>query len=225
MSSEALAWAFKASIKPSSVKFTLVALCECANYRTGKIFPSIDHICEITGQDRKTVIANIGKLVADGWIIETGERVGKTGQIKVYHANIGMVPETEQSQNWNSSTFTVKESQIRDTEPSKEPSRNMCNKVERPEGVSEEVWSDFLSMRKARKNPVTQTALKMITKQADMAGWSLEDAIAEAVSRGWLSFKAEWVKERNNGKSNWGGSPDRRSSLARAIDEGLDFLG
>lgn len=225
MSSEALAWAFKADVKPSSVKFTLVALCECANYQTGKIFPSIEHLCQITGQDRKTVISNIGKLVDQGLISETGEKVGRTGQIKVYIAKIGTVPKAEQYQKRNSSESPAKESQIRDTEPSREPSSNICMRVHRPESVSEEVWNDFLAMRKAKKNPLTHTALKMLAKQADLAGWSLEDAIAEAISRGWLSFKAEWVKERNNGKSNWGGSPDRRSSLARAIDEGLDFLG
>lgn len=122
MSSEALAWAFKSDVKPSSVKFTLVALCECANYQTGKIFPSINHLCQITGQDRKTVISNIGKLVAEGWINETGERVGRTGQIKVYQANVGTVPNMEQSQERNGSAFPFKESQKRDTEPSREPS-------------------------------------------------------------------------------------------------------
>jgi DNA-binding transcriptional MocR family regulator len=122
MSSEAVAWAFKSDVKPSSVKFTLVALCECANYQTGKIFPSIKHLCQITGQDRKTVISNIGKLVAEGWIDETGERVGRTGQIKVYQANVGTVPNMEQSQERNSSVSPFKESQKRDTEPSREPS-------------------------------------------------------------------------------------------------------
>jgi hypothetical protein len=129
MSSEAVAWAFKSDVKPSSVKFTLVALCECANYQTGKIFPSIKHLCQITGQDRKTVISNIGKLVIDGWICETGERVGTTGQIKVYQANIGTVPNTEQSQERNSSAFPLKESQKRDTEPSREPSRDINKKA------------------------------------------------------------------------------------------------
>lgn len=225
MSSEALAWAFKQRIKPSSVKFTLVALCECANYQTGRIFPSLVHLCQITGQDRKTIIANIGKLIEGGWIVETGERVGSTGQIKVYQAAIGTVPETEPSQKRNSSDFPAKESQKRDTKPSKEPSSNKCISPARPESVSDEVWTDFLAMRKAKKNPLTATALKMIAKQADLAGWSLEDAITEIVARGWLSFKAEWVREKTNGNRHSNSSTDRRSSLARAIDEGLDFLG
>lgn len=122
MSSEALAWAFKQDIKPSSVKFTLVALCECANYRTGLIFPSIAHLSEITGQDRKTVISNIAELERRGLITDTGERSGKTKQVKVYSAAIGTVPTTEQSQKRNSTETAPKQSQKRDTEPSREPS-------------------------------------------------------------------------------------------------------
>lgn len=89
MSSEAVAWAFKLDVKPSSVKFTLVALCECANFKTGRITPSIAHLCEITGQDRKTVIANVAELERRGIIQDTGERCGATKQIKVYRAATG----------------------------------------------------------------------------------------------------------------------------------------
>lgn len=122
MSSEALAWAFKVNVKPSAVKFTLIALCECANYKTGKIFPSIEHLAEITGQDRKTIIANVAKLEAMGLIRDTGERGGRTKQIKVYEAAVGTVPKTEQLQKRNSSVSPPKQSQKRDTEPSREPS-------------------------------------------------------------------------------------------------------
>ena len=122
MSSEALAWAFKVNVKPSAVKFTLIALCECANYKTGKIFPSIEHLAEITGQDRKTIIANVAKLEAMGLIRDTGERGGRTKQIKVYEAAVGTVPKTEQLQKRNSSVSPSKQSQKRDTEPSREPS-------------------------------------------------------------------------------------------------------
>lgn len=124
MSSEALAWAFKQSVKPSSVKLTLIALCECANYKTGKIFPSIEHLCEITGQNRKTIIANIAILEQQGLIADTGERAGTTRQIKVYQAHLGTVPKVERSQKRNSSKNGRKESQKRDTEPSREPSSN-----------------------------------------------------------------------------------------------------
>ena len=118
MSSEAVGWAFKQICPSSSIKFTLVALCECANYKTGRIFPSIAHIEEITGQNRKTIISNIAELERLGFISDTGERAGTTKQIKVYEAMLGMVPNMERSQKRNSTEKVSKQSQKRDTEPS-----------------------------------------------------------------------------------------------------------
>ena len=65
--------------------------------------------------------------------------------------------------------------------------------INRPDSVPEQVWNDFLKIRKAKKSPLTQTALDGIEREADEAGWSLEAAITESVARGWQGFKAEWV--------------------------------
>ena len=43
---------------------------------------------------------------------------------------------------------------------------------------------------------MTETALKGIEREAKKAGWSLEKVIFECVTRGWQSFKADWVKEK-----------------------------
>lgn len=233
MSSEAIAWAFKVNLKPSALKFTLVALCECANYKTGHIHPSIAHLEEITGQDRKTLIANIAKLEQLGLLVDTGERSGRTGQIKVYRATTETVPNMEQFQKGNGSVFPSKQSQKRNTEPSREPSVDKANALPTkrgrtpamPEGVELNVWNDFLELRKAKRAPLSNTALAAIEREAAKAGWSLNDALAESAARGWQSFKADWVKEKRNGTATSTSSPDRRSSLARAIDEGLGHLG
>lgn len=233
MSSEAIAWAFKVNLKPSALKFTLVALCECANYKTGHIHPSIAHLEEITGQDRKTLIANIAKLEQLGLLVDTGGRSGRTGQIKVYRATTETVPNVEQFQKRNSSVFTSKQSQKRDTEPSREPSVVKAKALPTtravvpamPEGVQLNVWNDFLELRKAKRAPLSNTALAAIDREAAQAGWSINDALAECAARGWQSFKADWVKETRNGTATSTSSPDRRSSLARAIDEGLGYLG
>lgn len=65
-----------------------------------------------------------------------------------------------------------------------------------PDDVSTEVWSDFITHRKAKKSPVTKTALDGIRREAIKAGISLQDAIVTIVNRGWTGFKAEWM---NNG--------------------------
>jgi uncharacterized protein YdaU (DUF1376 family) len=73
--------------------------------------------------------------------------------------------------------------------PIKETAIAVC-----PINVQEQVWLDFLALRKAKKAPMTVTALAGIKREADKANWDLNKAISECVSRGWIGFKAEWVE-------------------------------
>jgi hypothetical protein len=75
--------------------------------------------------------------------------------------------------------------------PIKETATAVC-----PNNVDEQVWSDFLALRKVKKAPITVTALAGIKREADKANWSLDRAITECVSRGWVGFKAEWVEDK-----------------------------
>ena len=68
--------------------------------------------------------------------------------------------------------------------------------VATPDGVSESVWQDFVKHRKSKKAQVTQTVVDRISKEAQLAGWTLEQALTEIVFRNWLSFKAEWVIQK-----------------------------
>lgn len=69
-----------------------------------------------------------------------------------------------------------------------------------PDGVSDQVWKDYLATRKAKRSPLTTTALTAIEKEAGKAGWPLEKTLSECVARGWVGFKAEWVDKLSNSK-------------------------
>ena len=68
----------------------------------------------------------------------------------------------------------------------------------RPSDVSISIWEDFVKHRKAKKAPITETALKNIVTEATKANWKLDDALTEICSRGWTGFKAEWVSNKLN---------------------------
>lgn len=63
----------------------------------------------------------------------------------------------------------------------------------KPDEVSEETWRDFTQLRKRKGGPVSETAMAGIRQEAAKAGWTLEAALAKAVTRNWQSFEAEWV--------------------------------
>ena len=60
-------------------------------------------------------------------------------------------------------------------------------------GVDAQTLQDFKALRKAKKAPLTQTAIDGIQREAKKAGLSLQDALAMACERGWTGFKADWV--------------------------------
>ena len=71
-----------------------------------------------------------------------------------------------------------------------------ATKVACPSDVSEQVWNDWLQLRKAKKASVTETVLKGARSEAKKIGWSLEQFLIEWCTRGSQGLKAEWVKEK-----------------------------
>ena len=76
--------------------------------------------------------------------------------------------------------------------------KERATSVAPPEGVSDSVWQEFKTLRKAKKAPITQRAIDAITSEANKAGWTLEKALEECVVRGWQAFKADWVATKAN---------------------------
>jgi hypothetical protein len=67
-------------------------------------------------------------------------------------------------------------------------------KISKPDEVSEQVWLDFLQLRKAKRASLTATALEGIRREAVKAGLSLNDALATSCRRGWQGFEAVWLQ-------------------------------
>jgi uncharacterized protein YdaU (DUF1376 family) len=65
-----------------------------------------------------------------------------------------------------------------------------------PNGLDVSVWQDWLKIRKSKKAPLTTTAWKLFVNECEKANWTIEDAIKECCLRNWASFKADWMKEK-----------------------------
>ena len=83
MSVAAINWAFEQAIKPATHKFVLVALSNFADSE-GSVWPCILTLENMTGLNRKTIFEAMASLEESGLIADTGQRKGKTGQVKVY---------------------------------------------------------------------------------------------------------------------------------------------
>lgn len=87
MSYQAVNWALAQDVHHSAAKFLLVVMAHHADKNTWESFLAVKRLAQCTGQDRKTVIVNIARLVEGEFLIDTKRRVGETGQIPVYLLN------------------------------------------------------------------------------------------------------------------------------------------
>lgn len=118
------------------------------------------------------------------------------------------------------SSFPQTPNQHPHTHPDNKPAREGRGKTSKsappakPETVKDQTWADFLALRKSKHAPLTETALAGIVREAGKAGWTLEDALAKVVTRGWQSFEARFVE--NDGKP-----PGRPGETANFLDHYL----
>jgi len=90
----------------------------------------------------------------------------------------------------NASSTTVQPNNKQETINKKQETN-----IKRPRNVSKKTWDDFLTHRKNKKAPLTETALIGIKNEVKKTTISLEDALVMCQARGWQSFKSDWIKE------------------------------
>ena len=91
---------------------------------------------------------------------------------------------------------------------------------EKPEDVSEEAWQGWLALRKLKNATVTDVVISAMRKEADLLGWTLEQAMVETCSRNWQGFKASWVQ--NEMARNGVFQPARPHQAQNRIDGSLN---
>lgn len=99
----------------------------------------------------------------------------------------------------NQSEKTPENSEINPTDKNtsnKSTSNKKRYEPQKPDEVSDQVWSDLLSHRKIKKTSNTQTAWNVIFGQLEKAkqatGHSLDQIITEWITRDWKGFKSDW---------------------------------
>ena len=96
MSRAATDWAWGLELKASQ-KLLMLSLADRAD-ESHCCYPSIQRLVKDTGMDRKTIGKWVGQMIDDGLITDTGERKGKTKQVRVLRLNI----EVKEAQKRNS---------------------------------------------------------------------------------------------------------------------------
>lgn len=84
MSKEAVEWAARMIPDNPPDKLVLWCIAHCHNKGSGIAYPSVAAIMAFTGYRRTAVQEALTRLHKAGLILDTGDRRGRTGQVKVW---------------------------------------------------------------------------------------------------------------------------------------------
>lgn len=89
--------------------------------------------------------------------------------------------------------------------PTGKDKRGRATPPPKPDGIDEQVWRDWLQLRKDKRATVTQTVLDDAAREAGKAGMTLEAFLREWCARGSQGLKAEWLAGRQRPAQQHGG--------------------
>lgn len=190
-----------------------LALADHSSDDGSRIYPSIKHLAAKTRQAERSVQYQLRRMESDGWLTLVNSGNGGRNQHREYQISPDWIKGAEIAPRKKGATDGVKgatddlkgcnpqQERVQPVAPAynhqvtiKEPSKNTrAEALPIPEGVSVQVWTDFLQIRKDKRAKLTATALAGIQSEADKAGYTLEKALSACCARGWQSFNAEWV--------------------------------
>jgi len=119
--------------------------------------------------------------------------------------------------------------------------KNKTKKVSKPDDVDEDVWRDWLQLRKNKGAVVSERVLSIVRKNAEQVQMTMQAALEKMIEKNWRGFQAKWIinereqdAKRNNNNGGTGCAPhqtrnadsawrDEVEHRARLIDSGEIF--
>lgn len=178
---------------------------------------SIQYVCDRTGVVRNTTKNILKKLVTDGLLIKRDVKHQgvkyctykvNLDRVNFDRANFDQVGQNLYRGGANFDTddranFGPNNKYIENKDNNKDKktiSKDISKKFDvmrymTDRNVPESVATDFIELRKVKRAPLTETALKGIEREAAKARISLGTAIEVCCANGWQGFRAEWYKK------------------------------
>lgn len=200
---------------PPTAKAVLMAMADYAD-DSGFCWPSIAGLCEYTCFGKSAVIEAIKHLERIGVVV--ADRKDRYRTTYTVHPERASSSELVHKSNMSGRRTSLDdgglvrlaenevrqpENEVRETDTNhQEPSRTTSKATTKrraeslpcPDDVAEQTWADWLSLRTAKKAPVTETVLKQARGEARKAGMALDAFLAIWCARGSQGLQADWLK-------------------------------
>lgn len=212
MSRAATDWAWSLELKASQ-KLLMLSLADRAD-ESHCCYPSIQRLVKDTGMDRKTIGKWVGQMIDDGLITDTGERKGKTKQVRVLRLNIEVkeYQKRNSTENGNNPKFVhetspnldAKRSQNWDTESVIEPVNEpnslsgregfMSEAAKRRIGISPNGEIPFPSLFKPSADHIAMAAEKGVSIETELLNFRDYHLSRGTLLIDWNSAFRVWIR-------------------------------
>ena len=205
MSMRLMVQAMNCEVGNPARKLVLLKLADNAN-DDGICFPSYQYIADKCEMTRRSAISHIEYLIKMG-LVSKKERKNKDGSI----SNLYFLHLEQGSENFalggenislGSENFALggSENISPRTSHSLEPVNEPKKTTQKSEseilleqfGISGQLAKDFITHRKAKKAPITETVMNGFLREANKAELSVAESVAISIERNWQGFKATW---------------------------------
>jgi uncharacterized protein YdaU (DUF1376 family) len=130
----------------------------------------------------------------EGWVNPRADR-----EIKHFHSKIEQASRagkaSAQRRSNGRSTDVQPNNKQEPINKKQDTKKTVTTKVVCPPSVDQQVWEDWLTIRRAKKLPLTETAWHQIQGEIEASGLPVDVVIKECCLRGWAAFKVNWLKE------------------------------
>ena len=205
MSMRLMVQAMNCKVGNPARKLVLLKLADNAN-DDGICFPSYQYIADKCEMTRRSAISHIEYLIKMG-LVSKKERKNKDGSISnLYFLHLEQGSENfalgSENISLGSEKFALGGSEnisprtSHSLEPVNEPKKTTQKSesemlLERF-GISGQLAKDFITHRKAKKAPITETAMNGFLREANKVRLSVAESVAISIERNWQGFKATW---------------------------------
>ena len=191
MSMRLMVQAMNCEVGNPARKLVLLKLADNAN-DDGICFPSYQYIADKCEMTRRSAISHIEYLIKMG-LVSKKERKNKDGSI----SNLYFLHLEQGSENFalgGSENISPRTSHSLEpvNEPKKTTQKSESEILLEQFGISGQLAKDFITHRKAKKAPITETVMNGFLREANKAELSVAESVAISIERNWQGFKATW---------------------------------
>ncbi|MCQ8884495.1 replication protein [Pseudoalteromonas agarivorans] len=223
-------------VKLSAREYQIVFAVMSKTYRWHKRTDWINNVqlSELTGISQSHISEIKNTLVEKGVLFFEGRNIGinpivsdwgksypKTGKKKVTQKRVKTYPKTgndlpENGEKLTQKRVTQKKETITKERTKKINKKSLLETLDFstwPALPNQQIFDDWVAMRKAKKASISQTVINNFGKQFQIAfqnGLSVDECLSECITRNWQGFKYSWIANAN--QSQYSGMAQRQSN-------------